>query len=95
MGLEEESPERCTEVAQQQCVLGQPLGVAWSKLQQLYGAALLGSLGKSLLIVFLAVGQRIIESLRLEKTSKIKSNCQPIITTPAKPCPEVSHLHVF
>jgi len=31
---------------------------------------------------------RIIESLRLEKTSKIKSNHQPIITVPAKPCPE-------
>ena len=36
------------------------------------------------------------ESLRLEKTSKIiKSSYQPITTTPAKPCPEVPHLHVF
>ena len=33
---------------------------------------------------------RIIESLRLEKTSKIiKSNHQPTTTIPAKPCPEV------
>jgi len=39
---------------------------------------------------------RIVESLRLEKASKIiKSNCQPITTVPAKPCPEVPHLHVF
>jgi len=38
----------------------------------------------------------IIESLRLEKTSKIiKSNHQPNTTMPAKPCPEVPHLHVF
>ena len=38
----------------------------------------------------------IIESLRLEKTSKIiKSNCQPSTTMPAKPYPEVPHLHVF
>jgi len=36
------------------------------------------------------------ESLRLEKTSKIiKSNRQPNTTTPAKPYPEVPHLHVF
>jgi len=39
---------------------------------------------------------RIIESLRLEKTSKmIKSNCKANSTMPAKPCPEVPHLHVF
>jgi len=39
---------------------------------------------------------RIIESLRLEKTSKIiKSNCQPNTTMPAKPCPEVPHLQGF
>jgi len=39
---------------------------------------------------------QIIKSLRLEKTSKItKSNHQPNTTTPAKPCPEVPHLHVF
>jgi len=39
---------------------------------------------------------RIIESLRLEKTSKIiKSNCQPNTTTSAKPCPEVPHVHIF
>jgi len=32
----------------------------------------------------------------LEKTSKIiKSNHQPNTTMPAKPCPEVPHLHVF
>jgi len=38
----------------------------------------------------------IIESSRLEKTSKIiKSNCQPNNTTLAKPRPEVPHLHVF
>jgi len=38
----------------------------------------------------------IIESLRLEKTSKIiRSNCQPNTTMPDKPCPEVPHLHVF
>jgi len=37
-----------------------------------------------------------IESFRLEKTSKIiKSNRQPNTTMPAKPCPEVPHLHVF
>ena len=36
-----------------------------------------------------------IESLRLEKTSKIiKSNHQPITPMPAKPCPEVPHLHI-
>jgi len=38
---------------------------------------------------------RILESLRLEKTSKIiKSNHQPNTTMPAKPCPEVQHLDV-
>ena len=32
----------------------------------------------------------------LEKTSKIiKSNCQPNTTMPAKPYPEVPHLHAF
>ena len=36
------------------------------------------------------------ESLRLEKTSKImKSNRQPITTVPSKPCYEVPQLHVF
>ena len=38
----------------------------------------------------------IVESLMLEKTSKIiKSNCQPVTTMPSKPCPEVPYLHVF
>ena len=38
----------------------------------------------------------IIESLRLEKTSKIiKSNHPPNTTMPAKPCPKVPHLHVL
>ena len=38
---------------------------------------------------------RIIESLRLEKTSKIiKSSCQPNTTMPTKPCPEC-HIHTF
>jgi len=38
----------------------------------------------------------IIESLRLEETSKImKSNHQPNTTLPTKPCPEVPYLHVF
>ena len=38
----------------------------------------------------------IIESLRLEKTSKIiKPNCQPTTTAPTRPCPVVPHLHVF
>jgi len=38
----------------------------------------------------------IIESLRLEKTSKsIKSNCQSNTTMPAKLCTEVPYLHVF
>lgn len=37
--------------------MGQPLWVTWSQLQQLYGAALLGSLGKLLLpVVFVAMG---------------------------------------
>jgi len=40
--------------------------------------------------------QRIIESLWLEKTSKIiKSNHPPNTTLPIKPYPEVPHLHVF
>ena len=39
---------------------------------------------------------RIVESLRLEKTSKIiKSNHQPNTTMPTKPCPEVPYLNVF
>ena len=39
---------------------------------------------------------RIIESLRLEKTSKItKYDCQPKSTMPAKLCPDVPYLHVF
>jgi len=38
----------------------------------------------------------IIESLRLEKTSKIiKSSHQPNTTMPTKPYPEVPHLHIF
>ena len=37
---------------------------------------------------------RVLESLRLEKTSKImKSNSQYITTMPTKPCPKVSRLH--
>jgi len=44
----------------------------------------------------MTVSYRIVESLMLEKTSKIiKSNCKPNTTMPAKPCPEVPHLHVF
>jgi len=44
----------------------------------------------------LEVSHRIIESLKLEKTSKIiKSNRHPTTTMPAKPCPEVPRLHVF
>jgi len=39
---------------------------------------------------------RIVESLRLEKTSMIiKSGHQPNITKPAKPCPEVPYQHIF
>jgi len=39
---------------------------------------------------------RVIESLRLEKTSKIiKSNRQHNTTVPAKPWPEVPRLHIF
>jgi len=42
------------------------------------------------------LNHRIIESLRLEKTSKIiESNYQPNTTMPTKPGPEVLHLHVF
>jgi len=38
----------------------------------------------------------VIESLRLEKISKIiKSNHQPNTTMPTKPCPEVPYLHGF
>jgi len=38
----------------------------------------------------------IIESLRLEKPSKIiKPNCHPNTSKPAKPYPEVPHLHIF
>jgi len=40
--------------------------------------------------------RRIIESLRLEKTSKIiKPNRQPNTTLPTKPYHAVPHLHVF
>ena len=40
--------------------------------------------------------RKVIESLRLEKTSNImKSNRQPSTTVPIKPCPEVPCLHVF
>jgi len=39
---------------------------------------------------------RIIESLRLEKASKIiKSNVQPNTTKPVKPCSKVPYLHIF
>ena len=39
---------------------------------------------------------QIMESLRLEKTSKIiKSNHQPNTTMPDKPCPELPHPHGF
>ena len=39
---------------------------------------------------------RIIESLRLEKTSQIiKSNRQPNTATPATPCPEVPYVYIF
>jgi len=42
------------------------------------------------------LNHRIIESLRLEETSKvIKSNHLTNTTMPAKPCPEVPHLHIF
>ena len=42
------------------------------------------------------VKHRIMESLRLEKTSRIiKSNRHPNPTTPAKPCPEGPHPHLF
>ena len=38
----------------------------------------------------------ITESLRLEKTSKIiKTNHHPNTNMPAKPCPQVPHLHFF
>jgi len=41
-------------------------------------------------------GPRTIESLRLEKTSKIiKSNHQPNNPTPAKPCPQLPDPHMF
>jgi len=56
-------------------------------------------------VVFSATGQYlgcysiacdIIESLRLQKTSKTtKSNREPNTTMPAKPSPEVLYLHVF
>ena len=45
---------------------------------------------------FESVFHRNIESLRLDKTSKIiKSNRPPNTTMPAKPHPKVSNLHVF
>ena len=44
----------------------------------------------------LQLSHRIIESLRLENISKTtKSSHQPNTTMPAKPYPEVPHLHVF
>ena len=47
-------------------------------------------------LVAISQNCRIVESLRLEKTSKIvKSNHQPDTTVPAKPCPEVPYLHIF
>ena len=45
--------------------------------------------------LFRSIQIRIIESLRLEKTSKIKSNRPPITTMPTKPYPKVPHLRVF
>jgi len=52
--------------------------------------------GLQKLVQKVAQAHRIIESLRLEKTSKIiKSNCHPNTPTPAKPCPEVPHAHGF
>lgn len=34
------------------------------------------------------------KSLRLAETSIIRSNCQPILTVPTKPCPSLTHLHI-
>jgi len=63
----------------------------------------LGTVTKTLSIFFVVVSilkesyyrsAKIVESLRLAKTSKIiKSNRHSITTTPAKPCPQVSHPH--
>lgn len=53
--LEEKSPECCAEVAQQGSVVGQPLQLTGSQLQQ-YGATLLGSLGKIIPLYLPAVG---------------------------------------
>jgi len=53
---------------------------------------MLGTIGQICLGLLLPF----IESLRLEKTSKIiKFNHQPITTVSANPCPEVPHLHVY
>ena len=58
--------------------------------------ALLQLLVLGTLLFFLIWCRRIIESLRLEKTSKIgKSSRHPNTTTPAEPCPQVPYLHVF
>ena len=47
-------------------------------------------------VLYCHLNHRTIESLRLEKTSKIiRSNRHPNTTMPAKLCPEVPHLHVF
>ncbi|XP_053915492.1 uncharacterized protein LOC128851340 [Cuculus canorus] len=43
-----------------------------------------------------ALHRKIMESLRLGKTSKIiQSNHQPNTTVPTKPCPKVLHLHIL
>jgi len=49
----------------------------------------------SLLMLFYIALFSFIESLRLEKTSKIKFHHQPNTTMPAKPYPEVPYIHVF
>jgi len=61
-------------------------------------ACLLSGITDSCILMFKPVlwaWFRVIESLRLEKTSEvIKSNCQPITTMPAKPYPKVPPLHI-
>ena len=66
------------------------------KDQALYSAQTL-SLCTSFMEIHLNTGDiNIIESLRLEKTSKIiESNHQHNTTMSAKPCPEVPYLHIF
>jgi len=60
-----------------------------------------GHLGIALTIVHSSCGTHGIKAQksqnhRLEKTSKIiKSNHPPNTTMPAKPCPQVPHLHVL